>query len=259
MDDILKSRATPVYSLENIAEFPLNPYREFVRYCATVCMDSLPYKFNMSLDDFYKSAKTDQIKCTDKINGCLKNVKLIPNIAKRLQSEFFQVSINLNNIVIGSISFKTLDIVDNTRDVSATQHCANFRFDDFDGFDFTGVPRDDNVFSFIKDDKDVDVIDMIFAHLYGIDTFLDFVRMYKALSLKQKNISIFTDKLVMPIVTSMQVVYMSETFTIVTLCGANLDKYTYGYDNYMKSIQSCRDNILERFGTNYAAKNKGEL
>jgi len=251
MDDILRRKDTPVYSIENIAQFPLNPYREFVRYCITHCFDLLPYKFNMSIEDFYECDNEQRTAYTDKINSSLKNIKLIPKNTGLRPSVFFQISVDLNNSNIGNISFKTLDIVNAQSDAVSTQHSADFVFREFDGFDFTEVPREDNILSFIKDDKNCNTLDMIFAHLYGIDNFLDFVRSYKALSIKQKNIEMFTDKIIAPLVTSMQVVYMSDTFTIVTLCGANLDKYTYTYDNYMKSVQSCKDNILERYGTNY--------
>lgn len=265
-NDVLNSKSTPVYSLENIMEFPLNPYREFVKYCSTVCFDSILNKLDMSLLDFYNVCEKNDgsVKLVvNSMNRILKNVKV--SIDERIVKKdgvFCTFTISLNRDKIGMVNFKTLDVMNDDGSEEFSEMLpltdATFVFTDFDGFDFTGLPVCDNVLLFIKDDKDKDVMDMILAHLIGIDNFLDFVRVYKALVLKQKNIEMFADKLIAPLVSSMQVVYMSDEFTIITLCGANLDKYTYPYDNYMKSIQLCKDNILASYGTKYQHKADGK-
>jgi argonaute-like protein implicated in RNA metabolism and viral defense len=60
MNTILSLKSTPVYTIENLTQYPLNPYREFVHYCATDVFSHLEHKVNMSLKDF-KDLPKDKI------------------------------------------------------------------------------------------------------------------------------------------------------------------------------------------------------
>ena len=60
MTPILRKTSTPVYSIENISQFPMNPYRLFVFYCADTIYPSIENKLNMSLREFSKLERYKQ-------------------------------------------------------------------------------------------------------------------------------------------------------------------------------------------------------
>ena len=60
MTPILRKKSTPVYSIESISQFPMNPYRLFVFHCANTIYPSIENKLNMSLKEFSKLERHNQ-------------------------------------------------------------------------------------------------------------------------------------------------------------------------------------------------------
>lgn len=247
---MINDKAIPIYSVESITSFPLNPYKEFILYCVN---KNLPFDFSMSLQDMYDSIDESDTYIS-KMNTAFKNIKLIIKKSFIRDSTFYYVEILYKGKKVGTMSYDTFNILDNSDNIKSTNREMTMSFKDFDGFDFIELPRDDNVFTFIKDDQNKDVCTTVFAILIGLDDILDFIRVYKAKMLKVKNIGMFVDKMIKPHTTNVQVVYLSNVFTIVVLCGIHILKYTCEYDNYLKFIKECEEDILVKYNDIYATK-----
>lgn len=248
MNNVLSKKSVPIYTLENILKFPLNPYREFVYHCSTEYFNSLPFKFNLSLEDIYGFSSDEKNQYINEMNSNFKDIKLICKDSSD-EEVFLKAEVSYKNKNIGTLTFFRY-IDDETGFKSSNDYhlAMTFGFSNFDGFDFIEAVREDNVLNFAKDGEDKETADMIFAHLIGFDNFFDFVKVYKAKILMVKNINTFSEKLIKPYVSDMQVVCMSDEFIISLLCGDQVLKYAYPYKNYMKSIKDLNVEIINKFG-----------
>ena len=127
------------------------------------------------------------------------------------------------------------------------------RFPDFDGFDFVEVNRQDNMFTFSKDDRDANITDMLVAIFHGMVNFLDFIRTYKAKTMIAKNIRMFAAKFIGPFVTDYYIEYLSDKFQIAVLCGPYTHKEICSYDGYLPKIKEFAKALEDKYGTQYAS------
>ena len=112
-----------------------------------------------------------------------------------------------------------------------------------------------NPFSlFAKSDKSPATLDMIFASIYALYNFTEYTKYFKTKMLAVKNIQMFCDKLIKPIVTETQLHFSPEYFVIGVLCGDTIIKEEYSYDNYLNTIKDFEKSIRDKFGEKYAKK-----
>jgi len=260
MNTILSLKSTPVYTIQNLSQFPLNPYREFVFFCATEIYPKLENKLELSLDAFSKLSGDEQK------NILLGIVEAIPNAEIKFlektshQKIFLEAEFYHKSSKIALLQFFThMTYVSTSSNETNEEYVAcELNFTSFDGFDFLNVQRNDNILDFSKDDKDTGAIDMLAAHLKGLADFTEFVKSYKAKSLVIKNINLFTDKLVKPYVSDIQNAFSPEHFLIGVLCGENIHKMTYPYENYLNSIKEFAKAIQDRYGDKFKVENEAK-
>lgn len=253
MTNVLSKRSVPVYTLKSLLTCTLNPFREFTYYCVTKCFDNLPFKLNLSLTDMHNMSASERETYINKMSSALENIDL--NVVEANDSNvFLKVEVLLKSTRIGTMNFVTYKASDEKTETASSHLAMTFEFSQFDGFDFLDMSRDDNILNFVKDDTDKETVDMIFAHLAGLNDFIEFVRVYKAKSLMTKNIDTFTDKFVKPYVTIVQTAFLSDEFMIACACGEQIFKKSYPYDNYLKSVKEFGKMITDKFGDKYAKK-----
>lgn len=249
----------PVASLEAIEKFPLNPYTEFLLYCANSVLPTMEDKYQMSIRDFEAVAKN-----FDTDDSFLKEMaKKVPGLDLKLggkdivsdrQNCVCKFEVYINGRVVGVCHlFRYIPVSDlvnlpENRNGVATME---FRFIDFEGFDFVELPRQDNIFSFCKDENDKGTIDMLLAIFKAMVNFLDYIRAYKAKVLVSKNIKTFAAKFVGPYVSDYFIEFLSDGCHIAVICGENIHKTAFGYDDYLKSIKEFGNTLKEKYGTKY--------
>lgn len=259
---VMTKKSTPVYPLESIEEFPLNPFREFVYYCVTTVMESFKDRTNMSLKDVWAKCANSENTIDEK--GIGEIIDLVENRVPGLSMSKVEKTDDDNSLVISfQIKIKGADFgicklyrhvayTKSTVNSATSQHVAiELNFEDFDGFDFLEVSRKHNVLEFCKDDEDKESFDVFIAHLIGFANFLDFVRAYKAKDLITKNIKMFVDKFVSPYVMSTVVQFTVESFIIAVMCGDKLHRKVAPYEKYLTTIQEFGNAIVERYGETY--------
>ena len=258
MNTILSLKSTPVYTIENLTQYPLNPYREFVHYCATDVFSHLEHKVNMSLKDFKDLPKDKQKETLETIIGQFENVEIKYKPSTSHQRIFLEAEIFHKDIKIALVQFFThMTYIDtsNQSELDEEYVACELNLTDFDGFDFMNLSRNDNILDFSKDDTDKDTLDMFAAHIYGVINFTEFVKVYKAKSLIIKNIDLFTAKLIKPYVSDIQNAYSPEHFLIGVLCGENIHKKTYPYDGYLEHIKEFAAAIKDKYGEKFKVEN----
>ena len=92
---------------------------------------------------------------------------------------------------------------------------------------------------------------MFMAFLKAFANSTDFIKVFKAKSLITKNIQLFADKLVRPYVVDMNIIYTPEHFLIGAVCGTDIIKQSYDYDNYLEHIKQFAANIRAKYGDKY--------
>lgn len=255
MTPVLRKTSTPVYSIENISQFPLNPYRLFVFHCADTIYPSIENKLNMSLKDF---SELERHKQEALIVNAFRN---FPNMEIKFAEKpsheriFLEFDVRNKGSQICLVQFFThLTYIagndSNEKDDNEYVAC-EVNFTEFDGFDFTNVSRRGNVIDFAKSDTDKEVMDMFVAHIIGLIDFTEFVKAYKAKSLVIKNINLFCDKLITPYVSDIQTAFSPDQFIIGVICGDNIHKMTYSYDNYLESVKTFSNAIKAKYGEKY--------
>ena len=257
MTPILRKTSTPVYSIENISQFPMNPYRLFVFYCADTIYPSIENKLNMSLRKFSKLERYKQEEII------MNSFRHLPDVEIKFAEKsshariFLEFEVKNKGSHICLVQFFThlTYIAGNTSSTQSqvdTEYVAcEVNFTEFDGFDFTNVSRRDNIIDFAKSDCDNEVMDMFIAHILGLIDFTEFVKVYKAKTLVVNNIKLFCDKLITPYVSGIQVAFSPDQFIIGVICGNKIHKMTYSYDNYLESVKTFSNTIKEKYGEKY--------
>lgn len=254
MTPVLRKTSTPVYSIENLSQFPMNPYRLFVYHCADTIFSGMQNKVDMSLNEFFRLEKDEREHI---IKDAFKHLPGVEVIFKEKTSHarvFLEAEIKNKGSHICNLQFFThmTYLAGNSREEVDEEFVAcEVNFTEFDGFDFTGVNRRGNVIDFAKSDADPEVMDMIFAHLYGLIDFTEYVKCFKAKSLIIKNINLFCDKLITPYVSDIQTAFSPESFIIGAICGETIHKMTYKYEDYLASVRSFSDGIQKMYGDKY--------
>ena len=255
MTPILRKTSTPIYSIENISQFPMNPYRLFVFHCADTIYPSIENKLNMSLKDFYKLERHNQEAIIMKSFCHLPDVEIKISETPSHTRIFLEFEVRYRGSHICLVQFFThLTYIAGytSSEQSDTEYVAcEVNFTEFDGFDFTNVARRGNVIDFAKSDTDKEVMDMFVAHILGLIDFTEFVKVYKAKSLVIKNINLFCDKLITPYVSDIQTAFSPDQFIIGVICGDNIHKMTYPYENYLESVKTFSNAIKEKYGEKY--------
>lgn len=258
MTPILRKKSTPVYSIESISQFPMNPYRLFVFHCANTIYPSIENKLNMSLKDFSKLERHNQEAIIMNAFRHLPDVEIKfsekpPHVRVFLE---FEVKNRGSHICLVQFFTHLTYIAGNNENSSNEQSDTEYvacevNFTEFDGFDFTDVSRRGNVIDFAKSDSDNEVMDMFIAHILGLIDFTEFVKVYKAKLLVIKNINLFCDKLIAPYVSDIQTAFSPDQFIIGAICGDNIHKMTYSYDNYLESVKTFSNAIKTKYGEKY--------
>lgn len=258
MNTILSLKSTPVYTIQNLSQFPLNPYREFVFFCATEIFPKLENKINLSLKEFSVLSPDEQKSIITKAVDAIPNAEIRILDKTSHQKIFLEAELYCKEVKIGLLQFFThmTYVSTNSSDTDEEYVACELNFSSFDGFDFLNVQRNDNILDFSKDDNNKDSLDMLIANIMGLMDFTEFVKSYKAKSLVIKNINLFTDKLVKPYVSDIQNAFSPEHFLIGVLCGENIHKMTYPYENYLNSIKEFAKAIQDKYGDKYKIENE---
>ena len=258
MNTILTLKRTPVYTIQNLSQFPLNPYREFVYNCATEVFPKFQHKTDLSLKAFAQMTLDEQKAKLVEICSEIEGLEFIFLDNTSHAKIFLEANVLAKGVKIGVLQFFTHMTYISAGSSGQTDEeyvAAELNFSEFDGFDFLNVQRNDNILDFSKDDTNTDAIDMLIAHLYGLVNFTEFIKAYKAKSLIIKNINLFTQKLVRPYVSDLQNAFSPEHFLIGVLCGENIHKMTYPYDNYLDSIKEFAKAIQDKYGDKFKVEN----
>lgn len=244
-------QAMPIYSLTNIEKLPNNPYREFAHYAAYTVYNKLPNHTNLSLKDFNELPHTERLNIIRLANAYGDvNINFKKSDHEKVFLEFDYMA---GSTVLCNVKFylhkKFFD--------ESIESCAcEIDFSENDIFDFLNISKSDNFFDFAKTDECNMTIDVILACLYIFANPTEFIKVYKAKSIVTKNITMFTKKLIEPIVTDMSIIFTPEYFLIGVICGTSIIKEKYAYDNYLESIKSFVSSIKEKFGDTYVKQDE---
>lgn len=252
-EDLLQI-AAPVYSINSIDSYPLNPYRLLVHYIKTTAYDSIKH-YNISLQDFYKNYNYDQRK--EIFDNAFRYPDLRFEYAEKFEHDkiFFDFKFYKENIELGRFIFYThMSYISPTKYDTKEYVAAELDFSCYNCFDFLELDSANNIFDYAKSDEAEASIDMILANIYAFYNFTDFVKYFKTKMLVVKNIQMFCEKLIKPIVTDIQLTFAPEQFMLGVLCGNNILKDVYSYDNYLQTVKNFEKNIRDKFGETYAPK-----
>ena len=259
MNNISKEIATaiPIYTVVNINTVPLNPYREFVNYCVQHTYPMFEHTFDMSLDEFYKNFNEAKDKFIAKLS------EIMPTMAFEIKKEASHPRIFLegmmssaNGPVCTFIFYTHLNYI-NTKTVSEDEHAScEIDFTASSELDFLNISKSDHIFDFNRDSNNTNTLDMIIAHLYGLANFTEFIKHFKTKSLVVKNIEMFSKKLIAPYVQDMSIMYGTNEFVIGTLCGEDINKESFTYDNYLNSVKKYAETIKSIYGDRFFVENQ---
>lgn len=257
-DDLLQS-AIPVYSINSIDNYPLNPYRLLVHYIKTTAYETIEH-CNVSLRDFCNKLDFNQRK--ELIENSIKKFgypDLSIKYLEKFEHEkiFFDFTFYKENIELGRFIFYThVSYVSPTKYDTKEYVAAELDFSAYNCFDFLELDPGNNIFDYAKDDSNEAVMDMILANIYVFYNFTEFVKYFKTKMLAVKNIQMFCDKLIKPIVTDIQLTFAPDQFMIGVLCGNNILKDVYPYDNYLQTVKGFEKAIRDKYGEMYAPDDK---
>lgn len=249
--------ALPVYSMASIDSNPLNPYRLLVHYIKTNAYNSIEHS-NISLSDFYynydNAARRELVESTiKKFNLPNLNVQFVDK--PEHEKIFLEFKFYKENIELGHFIFYThLMYTSSSRYDTSEFAAAELDFSAYNCFEFLNVEQANNIFDFAKSDKAPETLDIIFATIHTLYNFTEYTKYFKTKMLAVKNIQMFCDKLIKPIVTDIQLYFSPEYFMIGVLCGDTILKDEYSYDNYLNTIKSFEKIIRDKFGEKFATK-----
>lgn len=254
--------ASPVYTLTNIETMPTNPYREFAHHAAYTVLPSLEKYHNLSLSKFGKLTSDEQKAIIKEAEGFAPGVEV--KFAENPSHKRIYLEGNLlqNNVVLCCFKFYThlaYTAPEGSTPNNDELHYAvelDFTMNNF--LDFLQISNYDNFFDFSKDDKNDLTVDMFMAFLKTFANSTDFIKVFKAKSLVTKNIQLFADKLVRPYVVDMNIIYTPEHFLIGAVCGTDIIKNSYDYDNYLESVKQFAASIRAKYGDKYKVEKEAE-
>ncbi len=259
MNNISKELATaiPIYTVVNINTVPLNPYREFVNYYVQHTYPIVEHSLDVSLDEFCKNFK----ELKDKFLGKLS--EFMPNMTFDIKKETSHPRIflegtmmNGSNLVCTFIFYTHLNYI-NTKMVSEDEIAScEIDFTTNTELDFLNISKTDHIFDFNRDSNNTNTLDMIIAHLYGLANFTEFIKHFKTKSLVVKNIEMFSKKLIAPYVQDISIMYGTDEFIIGTLCGEDINKESFTYDNYLTSVKKYAETIKSIYGDKFFVENQ---
>ena len=247
--------ASPVYTLTNIEVMPNNPYREFAHYAAYTVLESLENNFhNLSLAEFGKLSLDKQKEIILEAVSFAPNAKVEFAEAPSHKRIFLEGTYKLGDTVLCTFKFYThlsYTAPDESSKSDELHYACELDFTMNNFLEFLQVNSYDNFFDFSKDDSNIHTVDMILAFLKTFANSTDFIKVYKAKSLVIKNIQLFADKLVKPYVVDMNIIYTPEHFLVGAICGTDIVKQSYDYDNYLESIKQFAAGIRAKYGDKY--------
>lgn len=244
LENIIKSSG-PVYSLINIEQNPVNPYRELMYYCISTVYSNMENKLNLSFLDFAELPveKQKQILSIPESYCDGVTVSFESSIHKKV---LYKCIYKKDNTILCELMFYSY--TDYVKDKDA--YAVEIKFVDNPIFDFLDINRDNNYFDFVKDETTTANIDIVLSFIKVFANDIDFLGVFKAKALVTKNIKMFADKLIKPYVTDMNILFAPNYFIIGAIHGINIIKKEYSYDNYFNSIKEFAADIKERYGSN---------
>lgn len=246
--------ASPVYTMTNIETMPTNPYREFAHYAAYSVLPTLEKTVNLSLKAFGQLSLDKMKEIINEANNFAEGARVEYKSEPSHKRIFLEGSYFLNDIELCTFKFYnhlsyTSPETDSKNDELHYAVEVDFTMNNF--LDFLQVSSFDNFFDFSKDDSNTLTVDMFMAFLKTFANSTDFIKVFKAKSLVTKNIQLFADKLVRPYVVDMNIIYTPEHFLIGAVCGTDIIKQSYDYDNYLEYIKQFAANIRAKYGDKY--------
>ena len=247
--------ASPVYTLTNIETMPTNPYREFAYYAAHTVLSTLEEQFhNLSLKMFGELSADEQKAIIAEAESFAPGAKVEFAATPSHKRIFLEGTYKLNNTVLCTFKFYThlnYSAPDEPSKNDELHYAVELDFTMNDFLNFLQISSYDNFFDFSKDDNNTLTVDMVLAFFKTFATSTEFIKVFKAKSLITKNIQLFADKLVRPYVVDMNIIYTPEHFLIGAVCGTDIIKEAYDYNNYLESIKQFAAGIRAKYGDKY--------
>lgn len=255
---------TPNVQILSVIKYPVQPYREFMYFCSEKFYDSMENKTGLSLKDLYdqvnaNSSTEDKKTAVAKIADMI--VERCPGLSWDYSTEyqnsriFIDVDLNYNGSKICNLKFYThMSFISPEKMGDRVWAACQFDFTPFDGFDFLELDRDNNIFDFCKDDECKETFDMVIACVQGLINFTDFIKEYKVKKITANNIQQFIQKIIVKQVDDVQVLFGIHEFVISAVCGEDIVKNKYDYDNYLASVRDFSDYIKNTYGDKFAHK-----
>ena len=247
--------ASPVYTLTNIEVMPNNPYREFAHHAAYTVLDTLENNLHhLSLAAFGKLSLEQQKAIILEAESFAPNAKVEFAETPSHKRIFLEGTYKVGDNVLCTFKFYThlsYTAPERSSNNDELHYACELDFTMNNFLEFLQVNSYDNFFDFSKDDSNEYTVDMILAFLKSFANSTDFIKVFKAKSLVIKNIQLFADKLVKPYVVDMNIIYTPEHFLIGAICGTDIVKQSYGYDNYLEYIKQFAAGIRAKYGDKY--------
>ena len=248
------TKAIPIYTVVNVAKFPLNPYREFVHYCVNNTYPLFAGTNSISLAEVKKLSEEKKEKLLKAVTEKYPDItfKMYEKTSHpRIFMEFdvFNKGSNRCNVKIYTHQYYS----DSSSGSDKEYIAAEVDFTENEELDFLNINREFNVLDFTRDHEGTDknTFDMILAHIYGLCNFTDFLKHFKTKTLTVKNIDMFSKKMIEPYVQDMAILYSADEFSIGTICGEDINKDVFPYDNYLNSVKQYAEEIKAKYGDKY--------
>jgi hypothetical protein len=251
------SKAIPIYTVVNVAKFPLNPYREFVHFCINNTYPLFEDMTKLSLDAFRQLSAEERVNIFNKVTE--KHPEITFNIFEKTSHPriFLEADVLGKGTKVCNVKFYThLYYSESNKEKDDKEYvAAEIDFTDNPELDFLNINREFNVFDFTRSGEDPNTIDMFFAHLYALCNFTEFLKHFKTKTLIVKNIDMFANKMIRPWVQDMAILYSANEFSIGSICGEEINKDVFPYDNYLNSVKKYAEEIKAKYGDKYKIEN----
>lgn len=251
------SKAIPIYTVVNVAKFPLNPYREFVYFCLKHVYPQFEDMTKQSLDSFKDLTPEERVNIFSKFTEKYPDIT-VNNLEKTSHPRIFmEIDVFAKGSKVCNVKFYThLYYTDGTKERDDKEYtAAEIDFTDSSELDFLNINREFNVFDFTRSGSDTNTIDMLLAHLYALCNFTEFLKHFKTKTLTVKNIDMFANKMIRPWVQDMAILFSANEFSIGTVCGEEINKEFFTYDNYLNSVKKYAEAIKKKYGDKYKIEN----
>lgn len=237
-------KVLPVYSLTNIEEIPNNPYREFAYYAGYTVYPEMENTVNISFSNFANLPHNEQeqvLRLPETIVPGTTAVFKTPSHEKIM----FDCEYSFNGTYLCNIKFYSYYAFSG----DGENYAVELNFQENPIFDFLGIDKtENNFFDFIADDENPAGMDMVFAFVKTFANSVDFLKTYKAKTIITKNIKLFAEKLVKPLVSDMSILFTPNYFIIGVIHGIDIIKGKYEYENYLNSIKEFAEDLKKTYG-----------